>query len=110
MNYPASEKPELARHYVMGRLSHENATFMPDGRTVYMSDDDTVNYTNPKWNTNSGGVFFKFIADQKVDLSSGTLYAAKAKQDSGTDPNTTVFDINWIKLAHGINDQITKWI
>ena len=110
MNYPASEKPELVRHYVMGRLSHENATFMPDGRTVYMSDDDTVKYTNPKWNTNSGGVFFKFIADQKADLSSGTLYAAKAKQDSGSDPNTTGFDINWIELAHGNNEQITKWI
>ena len=86
MNYPASEKPELARHYVMGRLSHENDTFMPDGRTVYMSDDDTVKYTNPKWNTNSGGVFFKFIADQKVDLSSGTLYVAKKNRIQGQIP------------------------
>ena len=110
MNYPASDNPELVRHFVMGRLSHENATFMPDGKTVYMSDDDTVKYTNAKWNTNSGGVFFKFVADHKADLSSGTLYAAKAKQDSGTDPNTTGFDIDWIELAHGNNEQIIKWI
>ena len=110
MNYHASDNPELVRHFVMGRLSHENATFMPDGKTVYMSDDDTVKYTNAKWNTNSGGVFFKFVADHKADLSSGTLYGAKAKQDSGTDPMTTGFDINWIELAHSSNEQIVKWI
>ena len=73
MNYPASDNPELVRHFSMGRFSHENATVMPDGRTVYLTDDDTVKYTNAKWNTNSGGVLFKFIADQKMDLSSGTL-------------------------------------
>lgn len=75
-----------------------------------MSDDDTVKYTNPKWNMNSVGVFFKFITDHKADLSSGTLYAAKEKQDSGTDPYTTGFDINWIKLVQVNNEQITTWI
>ena len=48
MNYLASEKLELVRHYFMGRLSHEDTTFIPDRMTVYMSDDDTVKYTNPK--------------------------------------------------------------
>ena len=48
MNYLASEKLELVKHYFMGRLSHEDTTFIPDRMTVYMSDDDTVKYTNPK--------------------------------------------------------------
>jgi|TARA_Y100000294_G_scaffold161273_1_gene165547 hypothetical protein len=110
MNYPASDNPELVRHFSMGRFSHENATVMPDGRTVYLTDDDTVKYTNAKWNTNSGGVLFKFIADQKMDLSSGTLYAAKAIQDAATQPDKTGFDLEWIKLAHGNNEQIERWV
>ena len=111
MNNPAAEDGvELVRHFAMGRLSHENVTIMADGRTAYRSDDDSAKYTDAKWNTNSGGVFFKFVADHKADLSSGTLSAAKVTQDPGSDPNTTGFDVEWIELAHGSDQQIAKWI
>ncbi len=105
-----AEKPRFVRHYVMGRFSHENAIMMGDGRTAYMSDDDSPKYTDKKYNSNSGGVFFKFVADRPRDLSSGTLYAAKATQDSGSDPNTTGFSIEWIELAHGDNGTIGRWV
>ena len=105
-----ADQPSLARRYTMGRYSHENGIVMGDGKTVYLSDDDSPKYTNAKYNSNSGGVFFKFVADRARDLSSGTLYAAKATQDPGKDPQTTGFDLEWIELAHGDDATIAKWI
>ena len=89
------------KHFALGRFSHENAVVMPDNRTVYMSDDGT------------GVVFFKFIADKAGDLSAGTLYAAKATQKvegNAADSATTGFDIEWIELAHGSNNDVAEWI
>ncbi len=105
-----ADQPSLARRYAMGRYSHENGTVMGDGRTVYLSDDDSPKYTDAKYNSNSGGVFFKFVADHARDLSSGTLYAAKATQDAGTDPQTTGFSLEWVELAHGDEATIAGWI
>ncbi len=111
MNNAASENDvSFVKHYVMGRLSHENAAIMPDGRTAYQSDDDSAKYTDAKYNTNSGGVLFKFVADHKADLSSGTLYAAKLTQDAGSDIRKTGFAVSWVELAHGDNATIGKWI
>jgi hypothetical protein len=110
MGDTAAATPTLTRHYAMGRFSHENGIVMGDGRTVYLSDDDSAKYTGEKYNENSGGVFFKFVADQPRDLSSGTLYAAKATQDAGSDPQTTGFAIEWVPLAHGDNATIAGWI
>jgi secreted PhoX family phosphatase len=92
--------PTPVKHYTMGRYSHENAVVMPDQRTAYLSDDGT------------DVVFFKFVADEAGDLSSGTLYAAKATQqgDPGSDAATTGFDIEWIELAHASDDEIKGWI
>lgn len=90
--------PVPVKHFAMGRYSHENAVVMPDGRTAYMTDDG------------KDVVFFKFVADVAGDLSSGTLYAAKATQGDGTDPATTDFSITWIELAHGDNATIEGWI
>lgn len=96
---PASASPDIVKHFTIGRYEHENAIVMPDKRTVYSSQDDT------------GGVLFKFIADQPEDLSSGTLYGAKLKQDKGlSDPAVTGFDIEWIELASGSNVEIEAWI
>lgn len=110
MSETTSPTPRLVRHYTMGRLSHENGAVMGDGRTVYLTDDDSPKYTNAKYNSNSGGVLFKFVADRPRDLSSGTLYAARAVQDEGSDPRTTGFSIEWIELAHGDNATIAHWI
>ena len=96
---PTSDNPTPVKHYTVGRYEHENSTVMPDRRTVYSSQDDT------------GGVLFKFIADTGEDLSSGTIYAAKLKQDEGSDdPATTGFDVTWVELASGNNAIIEAWI
>lgn len=96
---PTSAQPIVVKHFTIGRFEHENSTVMPDRKTVYASQDDT------------GGVLFKFIADTPEDLSSGTLYGAKLKQDEGSsDPATTGFDVTWVALASGDNATIEAWI
>ncbi len=86
--------------FAMGRFSHENAVVMPDQKTAYLSDDGT------------GVVFFKFIADNAGDLTSGTLYAAKITQDGAAqaDSASTALNLSWIELAHGTNEEISAWI
>ena len=75
-----------AKHYAMGRFSHELSFVMPDNKTVYMSDDGT----------NVG--LFMFVADNEKDLSAGKLYAAKLTQTSAEDGGQ--FNVSWIELAH----------
>ena len=111
INDPAtSGDPQLVKHYATGRLSHETAAIMPDMKTVYMTDDDSGAYIGKTYNTASGGVLFKFVADIKGDLSAGTLYSAKLTQDGGDDPRKVGFNILWIMLGHSNNSQIDKWI
>lgn len=96
---PLADEPVIVKHFAMGRYEHENSTVMPDGRTVYLSQDDT------------GGVLFKFVADTPEDLSAGTLSGAKLTQDEGqNDPAATGFDVEWIELASGDNNTIRAWI
>ncbi|SDU14211.1 alkaline phosphatase PhoX [Stappia sp. ES.058] len=88
------------KHMAMGRFSHENSVVMPDQRTAYLSDDGT------------DVVFYKFVADRAGDLSSGTLYAARVTQlaEPGTSAAEAAFQISWIELAHGTNDEIAGWV
>jgi secreted PhoX family phosphatase len=96
---PLSANPMPVKQYAIGRYEHENSVVMPDRRTVYSSQDDT------------GGVLFKFIADNPEDLTSGTLYGAKLTQDAGsTEPSTTGFDVSWVALASSDNTTIEAWI
>lgn len=96
---PTADAPVPVKHFSLGRYEHENATAMPDGRTVYLSQDDT------------GGVLFKFVADVANDLSAGTLYGAKLTQDEGlNDPAVTGFDVEWVELASGDNATIEAWV
>ena len=96
---PTDASPTVVKHYALGRYEHENATVMPDGKTVYLSQDDT------------GGVLFKFVADTPEDLSAGTLYGAKLTQDVGqNDPATTGFSVSWVELGHSDNATIEAWI
>mgnify|MGYP001618408685 CR=1 FL=1 len=73
------------KHYCLGRISHELIQMMPDNRTAIMGDD----YTN--------GGFFMFVADKEKDLSAGTLYVAKYKNELN---ETSTAGIEWIKLGH----------
>ncbi|MGC8508748.1 MAG: PhoX family protein [Thiomonas sp.] len=84
----------LVKHFCMGRHSQEVAQIMPDQRTALMGDD----WTN-------GGPFL-FVADRPADLSSGTLYAAKATQTSGTGPGS--FTLKWIKLGSATSAEIEQ--
>jgi len=79
------------KHYCLGRISHELIQVMPDNRTAIMGDD----YTN--------GGFFMFVADKEKDLSAGSLYVAKYKNELN---ETSTAGIEWIKLGHSDSKSI----
>lgn len=62
----------------MGRYEHEDVHCMPDGRTVYLTADETP------------AVFFKFVADKVNDYNTGQLYAYRQSTDGNSG--------DWIKL------------
>lgn len=82
----------IAKHYCLGRISHELVQVMPDRRTVLMGDDAT----------NAGA--FMFIADRAADLSAGTLYVARWHQTCGTGPGAA--RLSWIRLGHATSAEI----
>lgn len=92
----AAGNTTYTKHYAMGRFSHELAYVMPDQRTVYMSDDGT----------NVG--LFMFVADAAMDLSAGTLYAAKWIQTS--DAKGGRAEIDWVNLGHTDNATVRNVI
>jgi secreted PhoX family phosphatase len=81
----------IAKHYCMGRISHELVQVMGDNRTVLMGDDAT-----------NGGLFM-FVADKEKDLSAGTLYVAKYTTELNA---TSSASISWIKLGSATSDEI----
>ncbi len=88
----ANQKTTAVKHFSMGRKSNELASVMPDNRTVYFGDD--------------GGntAMFMYIADRPMDLTEGTLYAAKWNQTS--DKNGGEATLSWIKLGHANDAEI----
>ncbi len=76
------------KRFAMGRLAPGAALAMPDRRTVYLTGGGAY----------SG--FFMFIADDRSDLSSGTLYIAKWRQQ------VHGADIKWVPLGHGADKEI----
>lgn len=94
------EEPTPVKQFTLGRSTHENAVVMPDQKTAYTTSDGTARG------------FYKFIADEAGDLSSGTLYAAKAIQQGpvGGDPADVGFQLEWVELGHASNEEIEGWI
>lgn len=88
----ADGSASLRKHYCMGRLSHELAQVMPDGRTALMGDDA------------SNGGLFMFVADRARDLSSGTLYVARWHQESAANGGSA--KLSWIRLGHAGSSEI----
>jgi len=84
----------IEKHYAMGRFAHELAYVMPDEKTVFLSDDGT------------NVALYMFIADEKRDLSAGTLYAAKWNQTSNIGAGSA--DLTWVSLGHSTNETIKK--
>lgn len=76
----------LKKHYNMGRAGHELGYPMPDGRTVYVTDDFYP------------AAFFKFVSDTAGNYNRGQLYAYKQSPDgeSGT----------WLPLPMDIDTMI----
>jgi uncharacterized protein len=84
----------IQKHYCLGRISHELVQVMPDHRTALMGDDST-----------NGGLFV-FVADQKNDLSSGSLYVAKVGAGFSVDPSQAPASLSWIKLGSATSAEI----
>jgi uncharacterized protein len=59
----------LRKLYSMGRFQHEDVAFMPDNKTVFLTDDYTP------------AVFFKFVADVPNQYDKGQLYAYQQSKD-----------------------------
>lgn len=66
----------------MGRYVHEDALFLPDNKTVILTNDD------------SPAVLFKFVSDSENDYSKGTLFAYS---ETGEHWITLPGDINSLK-------------
>jgi secreted PhoX family phosphatase len=82
----------VVKHRALGRFARELADVQADGRTVYMGDDGA--YTG----------LFLFVADEKNDLSEGTLYAGKWTQTS--DLNGGAATLSWIRLGHADDEEL----
>ena len=54
-----------------GRYRHEDAEFMPDDKTVYLSSD------------NKPSIIFKFVADKPGDYTKGQLFAYQESNEKG---------------------------
>ncbi len=96
----ADGSTQSAKHYVTGKYTPELAKMMPDGKTIYMSDDGTFKG------------FFKFVSDKKISQFTpeweGTLYAAKLLQVS--DKNGGEFKLGWIPLGHAKDSEIKAMV
>jgi secreted PhoX family phosphatase len=92
----ADNTSTVAKHYSMGRFSHELGRVAPDQKTVFFGDD--------------GGntMLFMYVADKAQDLSAGTLYAAKWVQTS--DANGGSGNLQWINLGHAADSEIKTYI
>jgi secreted PhoX family phosphatase len=96
MGYMVEVDPQnnkaVKKHWKMGRFVHEDIHFTPDGKTAYLTDD------------NSPGIFFKYETKKAFDYNDGQLYAYKQAADgeSGewiTLPMDTLSLINCTKIA-----------
>lgn len=81
--------------WAQGRMKHENICFLNDSITSYFGDDNSTT-----------GYVFKFVANEKKNLSSGNLYVLKLNNPPQTGswvqiPNTTVAERNGVLAAAG---------
>jgi len=89
-------KATVVKHRALGRIARELVDVQPDGRTAYMGDDG--GYTG----------LFMFVADEKADLSAGTLYAARWNQVSGVGGGSAT--LTWIRLGHATDRELDKLV
>lgn len=82
--------------YAMGNFSHEDMVCMDDGKTVYLTED------------NSPACFYKFISDEADNYVSGQLYVFRQSEDAGSGEwialpmeLDSLLNIKYIALQHG---------
>jgi len=88
----AGSEANYRKRFSLGRFSHELGYVMPDGKTVYLTDDGTNN------------TLFMFVADTAGDLTSGILYAAVWEQTSAEGAGAA--SLRWINLGHATESGI----
>lgn len=76
----------LKKHYNMGRAGHELGYPMPDGRTVYVTDDFYP------------AAFFRFVSDTAGNYNRGQLYAYQQSADGESG--------NWIPMPMDLDSMI----
>jgi len=86
----------VTKHHAMGRLAFELAYVLPDKKTVYSSDDGT------------NVSLYLFVADREMDLSSGTLYAARWNQTGSENGGSA--NLDWINLGHANDTEIKAYV
>lgn len=88
----ADGSAQVTKHFAMGRGTYELAQVLGDQRTLITAHDGENRHMT------------MFVADRAGDLSSGTLYAARADQKSAE--NGGLLDLKWVKLGHATDDEI----
>ena len=86
----ATGETSTVKRLAMGRFSHELGAVMPDGRTVYMTDDHTH------------AILGLFVADREGDLSAGTLYASRWTATAAG------HQVGWVSLGHASDAEISE--
>lgn len=76
----------IRKNYNMGRYGHEGGAMLPDGKTVFLTDDYAP------------GFIYKFVADRSFDLSSGQLYVYKQ--------NANAIGGEWLKMPMDLRSLI----
>ena len=76
----------IRKNYNMGRYGHEGGTLLPDGKTVFLTDDYVPGY------------IYKFVARQSFDLSEGQLYVYKQNKNG--------IGGQWLKMPMDLKDMI----
>ncbi len=81
------ENGKQEKLWACSRISHENALVLDDSITLYTGEDG------------GSSAVFKFVADNKTDLSAGKLYALKLDAPlSGNEPTSST--AKWIEIPN----------
>ncbi len=92
--------PEIQRHYATGRLPAGKTLLSPDGKTLYRV-------------AATSGILFRFISEFPNNLAAGTLSVGRfipIQPDAGNPYIFEAFNLEWIELGRGNNEEIAGWI
>ncbi|MEA2072593.1 MAG: alkaline phosphatase [Campylobacterota bacterium] len=88
---------DLHKRYAMGRGTWEMSQVFGDAKTALYGDDG------------SNVFMMMFVGDKANDLSAGTLYASKFNQTNADGSATAEGTLEWIKLGHATEQEVSDW-